>query len=613
MTSPGNIVYLAAPDRLPAAAQIDLTLSGPPADDGASPPSSSGVGGAAGGDVNTTVRVTLTSDDEGCQGEALPEKGMCAAESDAEYGTCSPDLATCPDGVCDPLEQLHGALCPQDCADHHSEGLCLKKTAAGRGVAQGCGVCFCLHPRSCVCVTLGVLLLVTLLFLGGVAFDNWRGRAVKSRKDPFAVDHIALSHIAGGADLGARRRTSLSAAPHCALPCQLAESVPVDCKWEFPRQRLVLGDLLGEGEFGKVLKGRAMGIAGDTGYSPVAVKMLKPSSTPSELQDLLSEYNLLKEVNHPNVIRLLGACTGADGPVCIIMEYAELGCLRTYLYKSRKSTLASGSGDSQSSITPKELISYAWQIAKGMAYLGGIKLVHRDLAARNVLLAAGGVCKISDFGLTRDVYEGSLYQKTSKGRVPVKWMAIESLQDHVYTSKSDVWSFGILLWELVTLGANPYPGVAPERLCHLLKSGYRMDRPANCTQDMYSIMRQCWQEQPSSRPTFAELTMWFDKMLQSGSEYLDLSTPLVLNREYFDLLGDGDEPRTDIPLEYGNLHPLNTAYLRPSDQSSVDAAQSVVYSSLLHGSDPEEAEDVELQEDQTGGVSDEQCRLLVPV
>ncbi|KAF0300066.1 Proto-oncogene tyrosine-protein kinase receptor Ret [Amphibalanus amphitrite] len=112
------------------------------------------------------------------------------------------------------------------------------------------------------------------------------------------------------------------------------------------------------------------------------------------------------------------------------------------------------------------------------------QLVHRDLAARNVLLAEGKVCKISDFGLTRDIYEGSLYQKTSKGRVPVKWMAIESLEDHVYTSKSDVWSFGVLLWELITLGSNPYPGVTPERLCHLLKSGYRMDRPANCTQDM---------------------------------------------------------------------------------------------------------------------------------
>jgi len=129
--------------------------------------------------------------------------------------------------------------------------------------------------------------------------------------------------------------------------------------------------------------------------------------------------------------------------------------------------------------------------------------VHRDLAARNVLMAANKVCKVSDFGLTRDVYEGDTYLKTSKGRgkqlplrirpdvissfwyaVPIKWMALESLSDHVYTSKSDVWSFGVLLWELSTLGANPYPGISPERLYRLLKTGYRMEKPDNCSQQL---------------------------------------------------------------------------------------------------------------------------------
>eukprot|EP00061_Rhincodon_typus_P012027 g37478.t1 len=111
------------------------------------------------------------------------------------------------------------------------------------------------------------------------------------------------------------------------------------------------------------------------------------------------------------------------------------------------------------------------------------QLVHRDLAARNVLVAEGRKMKISDFGLSRDVYEEDSYVKRSKGRIPVKWMAIESLFDHIYTSQSDVWSFGILLWEIVTLGGNPYPGIAPERLFNLLKTGYRMERPENCSEE----------------------------------------------------------------------------------------------------------------------------------
>ncbi|KDR18226.1 Proto-oncogene tyrosine-protein kinase receptor ret [Zootermopsis nevadensis] len=192
-----------------------------------------------------------------------------------------------------------------------------------------------------------------------------------------------------------------------------------------------------------------------------------------------------------------------------------------------------------------------------MAYLSDIKLVHRDLAARNVLLAAGRICKISDFGLTRDVYEDDAYLKRSKGRVPVKWMALESLADHMYTSKSDVWSFGVLMWELVTLGASPYPGVAVHNLFHLLKAGYRMDRPENCSIQLYRVMRSCWNEDASERPSFKDLTATFERMLEDGVEYLDLNPRIVHNRTYFtnprDILDNNDEN-----IGYGNLNILQT-------------------------------------------------------
>lgn len=164
------------------------------------------------------------------------------------------------------------------------------------------------------------------------------------------------------------------------------------------------------------------------------------------------------------------------------------------------------------------------------------------------------VCKISDFGLTRDVYEDDNYLKRTKGRVPVKWMALESLSDHIYTSKSDVWSFGILLWELVTLGASPYPGIAVQNLFHLLKSGYRMEKPDNCSSQLYKIMRCCWNEEPAARPTFRILTTKLEAMLSDGVDYLDLTPKIVHNRTYFTSLPDALTPDdNEDTIGYGNL------------------------------------------------------------
>ncbi|XP_063984166.1 proto-oncogene tyrosine-protein kinase receptor Ret isoform X1 [Diachasmimorpha longicaudata] len=338
-----------------------------------------------------------------------------------------------------------------------------------------------------------------------------------------------------------------------------------DPKWEFPRSQLTIEQVLGEGEFGRVLRARAVDIGDWPGHTTVAVKTLKEDASGSELADLLSEYQLLKEAQHPNVIRLLGACTTPGGPVYLIIEFAEFGSLRNYLRRSRHlesegrvpcstSLLSASPGNARDDvqdastnyeITPHDILSFAWQISKGMAYLADIKLVHRDLAARNVLLATGKVCKISDFGLTRDVYEDDAYLKRSKGRVPVKWMAPESLADHVYTSKSDVWSFGVLLWELVTLGASPYPGVDVHNLYNLLKAGYRMERPANCSPQLYKLMVSCWHDEAGMRPSFKELTCQWERMLEDGVEYLDLNPRTVHNQAYFASLHALDSPNSN--------------------------------------------------------------------
>ncbi|KAJ8680619.1 hypothetical protein QAD02_016406 [Eretmocerus hayati] len=566
--------------------------------------------------IGTGTSNTSTSNAGGCVWRSNKANSSAMTEN---YETCSPNISLCPNYVCDELEHLDLRICPQDCVIE-SETRFAEVNKNGRGIRSGIGTCWCDEYMVCTCGTsfrkpssggatketrdayktkrerdrlsaqavspdarkvlssgCGPACLIGIvggsffvLLIGAGSFVIWRyrfaskvtrrgclhrGSDATNGLGILPLDYVDRGDglLIGLESLAAVNRTLL--APKASSP---------DPKWEFPRERLSIEQVLGEGEFGRVLKAKAQDIGGTQGQMTVAVKTLKEDASASELADLLSEYQLLKEVHHPNVIRLLGACTSSGGPVYLVIEFAELGSLRNYLRRSRhlecESRLSCLNTFSSSSptiakekecfdpivhtITARDILSFAWQISKGMAYLADIKLVHRDLAARNVLLAAGKVCKISDFGLTRDVYEDDAYLKRSKGRVPVKWMAPESLADHVYTSKSDVWSFGVLLWELVTLGASPYPGVDVHNLYNLLKAGYRMEKPVNCSPQLYKLMVSCWHEEPGLRPSFKELTFNWERMLEDAVEYLDLNPRAVHNQEYFTSLHALDSPST---------------------------------------------------------------------
>ncbi|XP_064519706.1 fibroblast growth factor receptor 2 isoform X4 [Pseudopipra pipra] len=331
-----------------------------------------------------------------------------------------------------------------------------------------------------------------------------------------------------------RITTRLSSTADAPMLAGVSEyELPEDPKWEFPRDKLTLGKPLGEGCFGQVVMAEAVGIDKDRPKEAVtvAVKMLKDDATEKDLSDLVSEMEMMKMIGkHKNIINLLGACT-QDGPLYVIVEYASKGNLREYL-RARRPPGMEYSFDinrvPEEQMTFKDLVSCTYQLARGMEYLASQKCIHRDLAARNVLVTENNVMKIADFGLARDINNIDYYKKTTNGRLPVKWMAPEALFDRVYTHQSDVWSFGVLMWEIFTLGGSPYPGIPVEELFKLLKEGHRMDKPANCTNELYMMMRDCWHAVPSQRPTFKQLVEDLDRILTltTNEEYLDLSGPL---------------------------------------------------------------------------------------
>ncbi|CAJ0962826.1 unnamed protein product [Ranitomeya imitator] len=316
--------------------------------------------------------------------------------------------------------------------------------------------------------------------------------------------------------------------------------LPEDPRWEVARDRLSLGKPLGEGCFGQVVLAEAIGLDKEkpNKVTKVAVKMLKSDASEKDLSDLISEMEMMKMIGkHKNIINLLGACT-QDGPLYVIVEYASKGNLREYLRARRPPGMEycyNPSCAPEELLSFKDLVSCSYQVARGMEYLASKKCIHRDLAARNVLVTEDNVMKIADFGLARDIHHIDYYKKTTNsvyenvhGRLPVKWMAPEALFDRIYTHQSDVWSFGVLLWEIFTLGGSPYPGVPMEELFKLLKEGHRMDKPTNCTNELYMMMRDCWHAVPSQRPTFVQLVEDLDRIvaLSSNQEYLDLVMPV---------------------------------------------------------------------------------------
>uniref|UniRef100_A0A8D2B9G8 Tyrosine-protein kinase receptor n=1 Tax=Sciurus vulgaris TaxID=55149 RepID=A0A8D2B9G8_SCIVU len=301
----------------------------------------------------------------------------------------------------------------------------------------------------------------------------------------------------------------LAAGVGLANACYAIHTLPTQEEIEnlpaFPREKLTLRLLLGSGAFGEVYEGTAIDILGDgSGEIKVAVKTLKKGSTDQEKIEFLKEAHLMSKFNHPNILKQLGVCL-LNEPQYIILELMEGGDLLTYLRKARMTMLHGPL------LNLVDLVDVCVDISKGCVYLEQMHFIHRDLAARNCLVSVkdytspSRIVKIGDFGLARDIYKNDYYRKRGEGLLPVRWMAPESLMDGIFTTQSDVWSFGILIWEILTLGHQPYPAHSNLDVLNYVQTGGRLEPPRNCPDDLWNLMTQCWAQEPDERPTFQKI------------------------------------------------------------------------------------------------------------
>ncbi|XP_053994054.1 tyrosine-protein kinase Abl isoform X2 [Hylaeus volcanicus] len=272
---------------------------------------------------------------------------------------------------------------------------------------------------------------------------------------------------------------------------------PEPDEWEINRTDIVMRHKLGGGQYGDVYE------AVWKRYNmTVAVKTLKEDTM--ALKDFLEEAAIMKEMKHRNLVQLLGVCT-REPPFYIITEFMSKGNLLDYLRN-----------ESKHQINAVVLMHMATQIASGMSYLESRNFIHRDLAARNCLVGENHLVKVADFGLAR-LMRDDTYTAHAGAKFPIKWTAPEGLAYNKFSTKSDVWAFGILLWEIATYGMSPYPGVDLTDVYHMLEKGYRMECPPGCPPKVYELMRQCWQWSAADRPTFKEIHHSLENMFQESS------------------------------------------------------------------------------------------------
>ncbi|XP_070361847.1 ephrin type-A receptor 5 isoform X10 [Equus asinus] len=346
-------------------------------------------------------------------------------------------------------------------------------------------------PIIAVSVTVGVILLAVVI---GFLLSGRRCGYSKAKQDPeeekmhFHNGHIKLPGV----------RTYID--PHTyedpnQAVHEFAKEIEASC--------ITIERVIGAGEFGEVCSGR-LKLPGKREL-PVAIKTLKVGYTEKQRRDFLGEASIMGQFDHPNIIHLEGVVTKSK-PVMIVTEYMENGSLDTFLKKN----------DGQ--FTVIQLVGMLRGIAAGMKYLSDMGYVHRDLAARNILINSNLVCKVSDFGLSRVLEDDPEAAYTTRGgKIPIRWTAPEAIAFRKFTSASDVWSYGIVMWEVVSYGERPYWEMTNQDVIKAVEEGYRLPSPMDCPAALYQLMLDCWQKERNSRPKFDEIVNMLDKLIRNPS------------------------------------------------------------------------------------------------
>ncbi|KAM3602102.1 uncharacterized protein V6R79_024362 [Siganus canaliculatus] len=436
--------------------------------------------------------------------------------------------------------------------------------------------------------------------------------------------------------------------------------LPLSAAWETPRDHVQLGPVLGSGAFGRVVEATVSDLIHSHSSTKVAVKMVKRDA--GAVQSLMSELKVLAHLGpHLNLVNLLGACT-RGGPLYLITEFCRHGDLVTYLQRNKHTFLKTDSNlksdsdggymdmnqedgvqyvamkelscadvepalyetpctpaDQQEAsfllsdsplLTLNDLLSFCFQICQAMDFLSTRNCVHTDLAARNVLVCEGKLVKVCDFGLARDLKNSCDYVARGTSFLPLKWMSPESIFQNIYSCQSDVWSYGVLLWEVFSLGESPYPDLPmTQEFTSALKSGYRMTRPGHAPQAVFGLMEQCWEEEPQDRPSFSSLIVSIGNMLsdESKKRYLQLAenflsgdhpgvaqSRLSRSRPAEDPISGSPTPHVEVePQEAG---PSHGSYLFPTLDITIEnrsgSALDVVSPQVSNSQDAAEAQAV---------------------
>uniref|UniRef100_A0A4W3GKN5 Tyrosine-protein kinase receptor n=1 Tax=Callorhinchus milii TaxID=7868 RepID=A0A4W3GKN5_CALMI len=339
--------------------------------------------------------------------------------------------------------------------------------------------------------------------------------------------------------------------------CFAGKTTSISDLKEVSRKNILLIRGLGHGAFGEVYEGQVTSIPGEPSPLQVAVKTLPEMCSEQDELDFLMEALIISKFCHQNIVRCIGVSLQAL-PRFILLELMAGGDIKSFLREYRPKL------GQPSTLSMLDLLNVARDIARGCQYLEENHFIHRDIAARNCLLTfkgPGRVAKIGDFGMARDIYRASYYRKGGRAMLPVKWMPPEAFMEGIFTSKTDTWSFGVLLWEIFSLGYMPYPSKSNQEVLEFVTSGGRMDPPKNCPGPVYRIMTQCWQHQPEDRPNFATILERIEYCTQDP-DVINTSLPV----EY----GPAVEEEGSVPMRPDDPEGMSPLLVSPAAQEAKD-------------------------------------------